>query len=91
MNFGFTQPFVFLEEVAFPSRFAVFDDSDTVSNLILGAQKIILRMCIVITIDNAIFTANDINHLLDVPAQVIGGSTMIPHRAVLESADDFIS
>ena len=40
---------------------------------------------IVITIDSATFTANGIGHTLDVPAQIIGGSTMLPIRAVLEA------
>jgi len=40
---------------------------------------------IVITINSATFTTNGISHILDVPAQVIGGRTMLPIRAVLES------
>lgn len=40
---------------------------------------------VVIAIDSAIFTTNGVSHILDVPAQIIGGSTMIPLRAVLES------
>ena len=40
---------------------------------------------IVITIDSAAFTANGTSRTLDVPAQIIGGSTMLPLRAVLES------
>ena len=40
---------------------------------------------IIIIIDSAIFTANDVSHTLDVPVQIIGGSTMLPIRAVLES------
>ena len=40
---------------------------------------------IVITIDSATFTTNGVSHALDVPAQIIGGRTMIPLRAVLES------
>jgi len=31
------------------------------------------------------FVSNDVNHGLDVPAQIINGSTMLPIRAVLES------
>jgi len=38
-----------------------------------------------ITIDSATFTTNGVTHTLDVPAQIIGGSTMLPIRAVLES------
>jgi len=40
---------------------------------------------IVITIGNAVFTTNGIQHTLDVPAQIINGRTMLPIRAVLES------
>lgn len=40
---------------------------------------------IVITIDSDTFTVNDVNHTLEVPAQIINGSTMLPIRAVLES------
>ena len=40
---------------------------------------------IVITIDNATFTTNGVQHTLDVPAQIVNGRTMLPIRAVLES------
>jgi len=40
---------------------------------------------VVITVDSATFTANGANRTLDVPAQIIGGRTMLPIRAVLES------
>jgi len=40
---------------------------------------------IVITLGNATFTTNGASHTLDVPAQIIGGRTMLPIRAVLES------
>ena len=40
---------------------------------------------VVITIDSATFTANGRSHSLDVPAQIIGGRTLVPIRAVLES------
>ncbi|MCL1842726.1 MAG: copper amine oxidase N-terminal domain-containing protein [Defluviitaleaceae bacterium] len=38
-----------------------------------------------ITIDSATFTTNGVNHTLDVPAQSIGGRTMVPIRLPLES------
>ncbi|MCL2356244.1 MAG: stalk domain-containing protein [Defluviitaleaceae bacterium] len=41
---------------------------------------------IIITVGIKEFTTNGKKHNLDVPAQVIGGSTMLPIRAVLESA-----
>jgi len=40
---------------------------------------------IVITIGSAVFTNNGISYTLDVPAQIIGGRTLLPIRAVLES------
>lgn len=40
---------------------------------------------IVITIGSSTFTTNNVAHTLDVPAQIIGGRTMLPIRAVLES------
>ncbi|MCL1998214.1 MAG: stalk domain-containing protein [Turicibacter sp.] len=40
---------------------------------------------IVITIDSSIFTLNGESHTLEVPAQIISDSTMIPLRDVLES------
>jgi hypothetical protein len=40
---------------------------------------------IVIAIGSAIFTTNGIAHTLDVPAQIIDGSTMVPIRLPLES------
>jgi len=38
-----------------------------------------------LTIDQATFTTNQANHQLDVPAQIINDSTMLPLRAVVES------
>ena len=40
---------------------------------------------VILTIGSAVFTTNGISHNLDVPARIIGGSTMLPIRAVLES------
>jgi len=40
---------------------------------------------VLIPIGSSIFTANGQSHTLDVPAQLIGGRTMLPIRAVLES------
>jgi len=40
---------------------------------------------IIITIGSAVFTTNGAAHALDVPAQIIGGSTMVPIRLPLES------
>ena len=39
---------------------------------------------VVLTIASATFTVNGVPHTLEVPAQIIGGSTMLPLRAVLE-------
>ena len=40
---------------------------------------------IIITIGSAVFTTNGAAHAFDVPAQIIGGSTMVPIRLPLES------
>jgi len=40
---------------------------------------------VVITIGSDVFTTNGVEFTLDVPAQIIGGRTMLPLRAVLES------
>jgi len=45
---------------------------------------------VIITIGDAVFTTNGQSHTLDVPAQIIGGSTMLPIRAVLESVGYFV-
>lgn len=55
-----------------------------------AAQTAILTRAdytILITIGSATFTTNGASHDLDVPAQIIGGRTMLPIRAVLESAN----
>jgi len=55
-----------------------------------AAQQVTLRRTdhtVVLTIDSDRFTTNGVSHSLDVPAQVIGGSTMLPIRAVLESVN----
>ena len=45
---------------------------------------------VIITIDSAAFTTNGVSHELDVPAQIIGGSTMLPIRAVMESVGYYL-
>ena len=40
---------------------------------------------VAISIGSPAFTTNGTEHVLDVPAEIIGGSTMLPLRAVLES------
>ena len=40
---------------------------------------------VVITLDSDVFTVNGESRALEVPAQIIGGRTMLPIRAVLES------
>jgi|GEM_PF-3259866 len=40
---------------------------------------------VIITLDSATFTTNGISHTLDVPAQSIGGRTMVPIATVLRS------
>ena len=45
---------------------------------------------VIITVDSDVFTTNGTTHALDVPAQIIGGSTMLPIRAVLESVGYYL-
>jgi len=45
---------------------------------------------VVITIGSDVFTTNGVRHTLDVPAQSIGGRTMLPLRLVLESVGYFL-
>ena len=40
---------------------------------------------VIIIIDNIVFASNGVGYELEVPAQIIGGRTMLPIRAVLES------
>jgi len=40
---------------------------------------------VIVTTGNAEFTTNGIGHVLDVPAQIMLGSTMVPIRAIVES------
>jgi len=40
---------------------------------------------IVITVDSSTFTTNNVSHTLDVPAQLIGGRTMLPIAPVLRT------
>jgi hypothetical protein len=40
---------------------------------------------VILTVGSTAFTTNGTSHTLDVPAQIIGGRTMLPIRAVLES------
>jgi len=46
---------------------------------------------VIITIESDVFTTNGNSYALDVPAQIIGGSTMLPIRAVLESVGYYVS
>ncbi|MCL2047139.1 MAG: copper amine oxidase N-terminal domain-containing protein [Defluviitaleaceae bacterium] len=53
-----------------------------------GTQRVTLTRSedtILITLGSDTFTTNGESHTLDVPAQIIGGRTMLPIRAVLES------
>ena len=45
---------------------------------------------IIISIGNTTFTTNGISHNLDVPAAIIGGSTMVPIRLPLESVGYYV-
>ena len=45
---------------------------------------------VTLIIGSATFTTNGTSYTLDVPAQIIGGSTMLPIRAVLESVGYYL-
>jgi uncharacterized protein YkwD len=60
--------------------FEVDWDNDTSTAIITNANYTML-----ITIGSNVFTVNSIEHTLDVPAQNIGGRTMVPIRLPLES------
>lgn len=45
---------------------------------------------VVITIGSSVFTTDGVSHTLDVPAQTIGGRTMLPLRLVLESVGYYL-
>ena len=45
---------------------------------------------VVIIVGNYAFTTNGVSHTLDVPAQIINGSTMLPIRGVLESVGYYV-
>lgn len=45
---------------------------------------------VIITVGSDAFTTNCVYHTLDVSAQIIGGSTMLPIRAVLESVGYYV-
>ena len=67
---------------------AVFHAIDFVSQWDAETRQVTLTRGqdeVIIVIDNNVFTTNAVSHTLDVPAQIIGGSTMLPIRAVLES------
>ena len=48
------------------------------------------RLIVTVEIGSDEFTVNDMPHRLDVPAQIIGGSTMLPICAVLESIGYYV-
>ena len=45
---------------------------------------------VTITVGRRTFTTNGANHTLDVPAQIIGGRTMLPISAILESVGYYV-
>jgi hypothetical protein len=61
-------------------------DNDTRQATLTNSDYIV-----VLTVGSATFTTNGVNHTLDVPAQIIGGRTMLPIRAVLESVAYYVA
>jgi len=87
VNFAGQQPINVDGRVLVPVR-GVFETLDFDVDWNPGTRQAELSRAndiIIITVGNAVFTTNGISHTLDVPAQIIGGSTMLPIRAVLES------
>jgi len=70
------------EELGFYVDWDEYTRTAVISN---DVQEIIL-----ITIDSRVFTAFDHEFELDVPAQIIGGSTMVPIRLPLEAVGLFV-
>ena len=87
INFAGQSPVIADSRVLVPIR-GVFEHLGFDVNWNDEAQQAILsnnHHTVIITLESDVFTVNDTSLNLDVPAQNIGGSTMLPIRAVLES------
>ena len=81
------QPIIVNNRTLIPIR-GVFETLGFTVNWDANAQQVTLTNddnVIIITIGSAEFTTNGVRHITDVPAQILGGRTMIPIRSVLES------
>jgi hypothetical protein len=88
VNFADQQPTIIGERTLVPVR-GVFEALGFAVGWDGEARQVTLTRAsdaIIITINSATFTVNGRVHTLDVPAQIIGGSTMLPIRAPLEAA-----
>lgn len=86
VQFADQEPVIVDGRVLVPVR-GVFEQLGFVVNWDSQAQQVTLSgdAVIVITVGSNVFTTNGVNYILDVPAQTIGGRTMLPLRLVLES------
>ena len=92
VSFGDQQPVIVDGRTLVPVR-GVFelmgfevDWNDEARQAILESEDYI----VIITIGSATFTTNGVSHTFDVPAQTIGGRTMVPIRLVLESVGYYL-
>jgi len=82
-------PIIYNDRVLVPVR-GVFEDLGF--DVVWNPQMQVVTMSnrnftIIVTIGSNMFTVNGERQLLDAPAQIIGERTMLPIRAILESAD----
>ena len=92
VTFGDQQPVIIDGRTLVPVR-GVFelmgfevDWDDANRQAILESEDYI----VIITIGSSVFTTNGVEHTFDVPAQTIGGRTMVPIRLVLESVGYYL-
>ena len=87
IDFNIGGPVVIDNQIFVPLR-SVFETMGFAVSWNIERQQAILvdsNYEIIITIGSEAFSVNSQRHELDIPAQIIGGQTMLPIRAVLES------
>jgi hypothetical protein len=92
VNFMGQGPVIVDERTLVPVR-GVFEELDFVVGWDENLRQATLTRgnnVIVITVDSDIFTTNGVSLTLDVPAQIIGGRTLLPIRAVLASVGYYV-
>lgn len=91
VNFADQNPAIIDGRTLVPVR-GVFEALGFEVNWNAATSQVTLRGddVVVITIGSNVFTTNGVSHTLDVPAQTIGGRTMLPLRLVLESVGYYL-